>query len=87
MTNTNFTTTPLLEAEPIRSTSNTRIDLEPMAEFHELDTLWSSEYEQLTDHEQLLDLAAASEMASSSLASKQDQEDQADDLFSQWGLE
>ena len=84
--NANFTITPLLEAEPIRRTSNTHIELEPVADFQELDALWSAEYELLTDDEQLLELAAASQNTSGTLASKQTQKDQADDLFAEWGV-
>ncbi|MGY8771180.1 MAG: hypothetical protein ACKVH8_22435, partial [Pirellulales bacterium] len=81
-----YSTTPLLEAEPIRSLNNTPVELEPLTNFDELDALWSAEYELLTDDEQLLDLATASEMTSGTLASKQDQDDVADDLFAAWGV-
>ena len=84
--NANSTTTPLLEAEPIRSLNNTPVELEPLKNFDELDALWSAEYELLTDDVQLLELAAASENTSGTLASKQDQDDVADDLFAAWGV-
>ncbi|PHS12731.1 MAG: hypothetical protein COA78_08065, partial [Blastopirellula sp.] len=81
-----FTTTPLLEAEPIRSIEKTIANLEPLATPDDLDALWSAEYELLTEDERLLELAAVSESSFSSLASKQDQADQTDDLFAEWGV-
>ncbi|PHS15801.1 MAG: hypothetical protein COA78_04500 [Blastopirellula sp.] len=81
-----FTTTPMLEAEPIRSIEKTIENLEPLNTPYELDALWSAEYELLTEDERLLELAAVSESSFSSRISNQDQADLADDLFAEWGL-